>query len=303
LLDRNPALKGIILASITAVFWGILAIALKVAVATVDPYSIVWMRFVFAFLAMVAWFLYTDPKKLNILIRPPRLLLIGAFFLALNFLWYMQGVKFSGPENAQIIIQLGPILLAATGVMFFKERLSFRQFMGFVIAGAGLFLFYGDQYDNTFSSKEDYIRSVYYLLFAAVSWAIYGVFQKKLVQRWPSQQLNLVIFGLPVLMFLPFADFGEFDGLSLSTWLILAFLGLNTIVAYGAFSACLKYIEANKASIIVTLNPIITFIVMAWLSWVNAKWITPEKVTWLGFAGGALVIIGAVLAIIPRKVQ
>lgn len=300
MLDRNPALKGIILASITAIFWGVLAIALKVAVSIIDPYSIVWIRFLFAFVMLVLWFLYTDRKKLNILVKPPFILVLGTFFLAVNFIGYMQGVKLSGPENAQIIIQLGPILLAAGGVIFFKEKLSFRQFMGFVIAGIGLFLFYGDQYDNSITSKEDYIASVYYLVVAAVSWAIYGVFQKKLVQRWPSQQLNLVIFGFPVLIFIPFTDFPVFTGLDIPTWLLIAFLGISTIIPYGAFSASLKYIEANKAGIIIALNPIITFIVMAILGWMNVKWIAIEKITWYGFFGAGLVIVGAILAILPR---
>ncbi|HLF35104.1 MAG TPA: DMT family transporter [Cyclobacteriaceae bacterium] len=301
MFDRNPALKGIILASITAIFWGVLAIALKVAVAIIDPYSIVWIRFLFAFIMLVLWFLYTDRKKLNILVKPPFILVLGTFFLAVNFIGYMQGVKFSGPENAQIIIQLGPILLAAGGVIFFKEKLTFRQFMGFVIAGIGLFLFYGDQYDNSITSKEDYIASVYYLVVAAVSWAIYGIFQKKLVRRWPSQQLNLVIFGFPVLIFIPFTDFPVFTNLGMSTWLLIAFLGISTIVPYGAFSASLKYIEANKAGIIIALNPIITFVVMAILGWMNVKWIAIEKITWYGFVGAGLVIVGAILAILPRQ--
>ena len=301
MLDRNPALKGILLAGITAVFWGVLAIALKVAVQKIDPYSIVWIRFLFAFIALILWYLYTDRKKLIILIKPPSLLLAGAFFLAINFIGYMQGIKLSGPENAQIIIQLGPILLAAAGVFFYKERLSLTQFAGFVIAGVGLFLFYDDQYDHTLTSKENYVGSVYYLVLAGISWAIYAVFQKKLVRNWPSQQLNLVIFGLPVLLFLPFTKFSDFRGLDFPTWLILGFLGFNTIVAYGAFAACLKYIEANKASIIVILNPIITFIIIAFLAGLDVKWIESEKVTFLGFLGGGLVILGAIMAVRAKR--
>jgi drug/metabolite transporter (DMT)-like permease len=303
LLERNPSLKGILLACITAICWGVLAIALKVAVTILNPYSIVWIRFLFAFISMVIWFILTDRDKLKILLRPPLLLLAGAFFLAMNFIGYMQGIKLSGPENAQIIIQLGPILLAAAGVFFFRERLSLRQFTGFIIAGAGLFLFYGDQYDNATANKSDYLFSVYFLLFAAVSWTIYAIFQKKLIRKWPSQQLNLVIFGFPVLLFLPLTDFKGFGNLDWSMWLIVLFLGINTIVAYGAFAACLKYIEANKASIIITLNPIITFLVIGVLSWMKVKWIEPEKVTFLGFAGAFLVIIGAVLAVMPGKNQ
>ena len=303
MLDKNPTLKGILLASTTAAFWGVLAIFLKFAVKYVHPYSIVWIRYLIAFIAMVIWFFFTDRKKLGIIIRPPLLLLAGAFFLGLNYIGYMQGIHYSGPENSQILIQLGPILLAAAGIIFFKERLSLRQFMGFIVAGIGLFIFFSDQSGHSVVGKSDYRLSVVYLVMAAVSWSIYAVFQKKLVRTWPSQQLNLVIFGLPVLLFLPFVNFSDFSGLSLKMWLILVFLGMNTIIAYGAFAACLKYIEANKASIIITLNPIITFIVMAVLTWFDVSWITHENITVYGFAGAAFVLSGAVLAILPKKTK
>ncbi len=303
MLDKNPALKGVLLACTTALFWGFLAIILKYTVAFVHPYSIVWIRYFIAFLAMSVWFLITDKKKLNIIIRPPVLLLLAAFFLAMNYIGYMQGVTFSGPENAQILIQLGPILLAVAGIIFFHERLSFRQFCGFLIAGLGLLLFFRDQFNHALVSKSNYRISVTYIVFAAVSWSIYAIFQKKLVRTWPSQQLNLVIFGLPVLLFLPFVNFSDFVNLSFYKWLILLFLGMNTIIAYGAFAACLKYIEANKASIIITLNPIITFLVMALLTRLDVKWITHENITMAGFGGAAFVLTGAILAILPKKNQ
>lgn len=303
MLERNPALKGILLASVTSIFWGVLAIFLKVAVKVINPYSIVWIRFLISFIMLSAWFLYTDPQKLRILIRPPILLLLGAFFLAVNFIGYMQGVKYSGPENAQIIIQLGPILLAAGGVIFFRERLSIRQFAGFILAGAGLLLFYGDQYQHSLVTKTDYLVSVYYTVVAAIAWAIYGIFQKKLVRTWHPQQLNLVIYGLPILMLFPFIHMGDFSGLNFSMWMIVAFLALNTLIAYGAFAACLKYIDVNQASIIVALNPIITFISMALLSWLNVAWIQVENITLYGFIGAALVLAGAVLAVMPRKMH
>jgi drug/metabolite transporter (DMT)-like permease len=301
LLDKNPALKGILLACTTAVFWGILAIALKFTVKYIHPYSIVWIRYLFAFLSISIWFLITDKKKLGIIFRPPLLLLTGAIFLGINYIGYMQGIRYSGPENAQILIQLGPIMLAAAGIIFFKERLSFRQFMGFIIAGIGLYIFFNDQSGHSLVDKSEYKLSVFYLVIAAVSWSIYGISQKKLVRTWPSQQLNLVIFGLPVLLFLPFVNFSDFTGLSMKMWLILLFLGVNTIIPYAAFAACLKYIEANKASIIIILNPIITFLVMALLTWLDVTWITHENITLYGFAGVAFVLSGAVLAILPKR--
>ena len=43
---------GLLMAGTTALLWGFLAIALKVAVADVDVPTIVWFRFTFAFTAL-----------------------------------------------------------------------------------------------------------------------------------------------------------------------------------------------------------------------------------------------------------
>ena len=63
--------KGILYASITALLWGFLAIALKVAVKEVNPHTIVWFRFVIAFVILSFWHAVYKPKELKILIRPP----------------------------------------------------------------------------------------------------------------------------------------------------------------------------------------------------------------------------------------
>lgn len=51
---QNQA-KGVLYAVITAVLWGILAVALKVAGDEVEAPTIVWFRFSLAFLPLLAW--------------------------------------------------------------------------------------------------------------------------------------------------------------------------------------------------------------------------------------------------------
>ena len=44
-MPLGTQLKGLLLALTTALFWGTLPIALKQVVTTVDPMTIVWLRF------------------------------------------------------------------------------------------------------------------------------------------------------------------------------------------------------------------------------------------------------------------
>ena len=62
-----------------------------------------------------------------------------------------------------------------------------------------------------------------------------------------------------------------------------------------------KYIEANKISVIVTLNPIITFAAMAVIGSMSVDWIDAEVTTIYGVIGALIVVIGAVLVVLPKK--
>ena len=84
-------------------------------------------------------------------------------------------------------------------------------------------------------------------------------------------------------------------------WLLLVFLGANTFIAYTCLAQALKYIEANRVSMIIIINPIITFITMAILTEINVSWIEHERFSVLTFFGAILVISGAILVAWKRK--
>jgi len=294
-------LKGIIYASITALFWGVLAIVLKIIDDKVDPITIVWFRFLLAFLILAGWQATKNPGSFKTLIRPPVLLVIATLALTWNYIGFMMGIHYTTPSNAQLFIQTGPILLAVAGIFFFREKITRLQIIGFLIALAGMSFFYRDQLAAFFDVQQKYNLGVIHLLIAAVAWALYAVLQKKLVLKLDIQSLNLFIFGLPVLILLPFVNFASLQHLDIVTWLLLSFGGVNTLLSYTALSKALQLIEASKVSIIIVMNPIITFVTMGILTQMNVKWITLERFSGLSIIGGILVLSGAVLVAKKQK--
>jgi len=65
--------------------------------------------------------------------------------LAANYFGMTQGIHFSGPSNAAIIIQLAPVFLVIAGVVLFRETIRLRQLVGIIIAMSGFYLFYLDR--------------------------------------------------------------------------------------------------------------------------------------------------------------
>ena len=290
--------KGILLAGITAFMWGLLAIALKVTLNYIDSYTIVWWRFAASFAILLVYILIRRPKELVILRRPPALLLLAGLFLGLNFIGFQEGVHYAGPAISQVIIQLGAITLAFVGFIGFREPSSPLKILGFILAAVGFFFFFFQQLNSVPAEAAHIKLGVIYLVAGAWTWTCYAILNKILVRKIPPIQINLILYAVPTLLYLPFVDFDAlFQPHTLMIWLLLLFVALNTLIAYGSLSAALKYTEANKISIIVTLNPVITFIIMESLLWFDVSWFDSPGMTPLTYMGAAMVLGGAILAV------
>lgn len=298
---KDQRLKGVLFASITALTWGFLVIALKMSTTIMDPLTIVWFRFLVAFSILLVYYLIKKPSYLKILRNPPIYLVIASLGLGINYIAFLYGIKLTTASSAQVIIQIGPIFLGFVGLVFFKEKISLRQSIGFMIAGIGLFIFYRDNINKLVGDSDMYKMGVLWVVVAAMAWVVYAAFQKQLVKTYPAQQLNLFIFGLPVLLFLPFIQPSSFLDLDLKGWILMIYLGINTLIAYGFLAMAFKYLEANKISVIITMVPIITFILIGLLTYFEVTWIEPEELTTRGVFAALLVVVGAITAVAFAK--
>lgn len=292
---------GILYASFTALLWGFLAIALKVSLQDLDPVTVVWFRFCIAFTSLLILMLIFDRSFVKTFKKPPLILFIAAFFLGMNYFGFITGIHYTTPSSAQVFIQIGPVTLGLSGIILFKERLTWKHVTGFLMLVMGFIIFYSTQVNGLIKQNEEFTRGMFFVIFGGLSWAVFSIFQKILVRTYNPNHLNLFIYGFASLMFLPFADFTGLDKLNMGDWLLLVFLGLNTLFAYGSLALALKYAEANKISVIITLNPIITFGIMAMLEAAAVTWISHENFSLFALLGAAIVFGGAVLVITSRK--
>ena len=297
----NTRKKGLLLAVYTALLWGILAVELKVTFAWIDSLSVVWIRFVIAFIMLLIWVLITGKNNFAIFKKPPPLIFLTAIFLGMNYYGFMEGVHYTSPSNAQIFIQIGPVGFAFVGIFIYREKVTWRSFAGLSLVLLGLFIFYYNQLYGFKGFEGQYKKGILMVIAGAICWTVFASLQKKLVKTWDPNQLNLMIYGFCSILFLPMTDFSTLFHLNFFQWLILISLGLNTVLSYGFLALAIKYVEANKVSVIITLNPIITFIIMAILGAIGVSWIAPEHFNIYGIIGAVAVIGGAIITILSRN--
>jgi drug/metabolite transporter (DMT)-like permease len=293
--------KGLVYAGFTALLWGVLAIALKFTVNTLDPVSVVWFRFSFSFVVLFIWMLIFDRKDIALLKRPPVNALIAAAFLGINYLGFVWGLKYTSPSNAQVFIQLGSVGFALAGIFVYKEKVGWKQIVGFTMVIIGIALFYFEQLAALKGINGEYTKGILLVSGGGIAWAVFASIQKGLVVKLGPNQLNLIIYCFCGLLLTPFIDLKQILHLNLAEWLVLIFLGLNTVLAYGFLAIAIKHAEATKVSVIIALNPILTFVGMAVLATFEVSWIQPEHLDFPSILGAVIVLAGAIITILAKR--
>lgn len=294
-MQKSNYVRGLTYAAITALLWGFLPILMKVALAEFSGGSIVWFRFTFAFGVLFLILKFQKKHPESIVLSPPGFGILAGIFLAANYYYFLKGVETSSPSNAGILIQVAPVLLVILGVVLFKERFKWNQGIGLAIAIAGFVLFYRDQSRQWGSGV--YTETSIYMGAAAVLWTGYMVFQKKLAAAHKAQHLNLLVYGTAALVLIPAVTWADFNNPHFSSWVLMIFLGVNTLLAYGCLAEAVNYIPLWLISVVITLNPFITLTVMHLLPMVAPGWVAPENIGLWGWIGAGIAIFGVVMVI------
>lgn len=288
---------GLMLALVTAVCWATLPVALKLSLQVVDPLTLTWFRFAFAAVIMLLWLgRQRQLAPIAALRGKHRLLLLAATVLLLgNYVGYILGVQFTTPGNAQLLIQLAPLLMAVGGVWVFKERFLAGQWLGLAVIVLGLGLFFRDQLFGGLVRGHAYLLGSAIVAVAAVAWAAYALIQKQLLLRLSSQQVLTAIYVVSALLLWPLAHPSALAKLDALHWGLVLFCALNTLVAYGAFAEALEHWQASRVSAVLATTPMLCLLSVAA---VHALWpsvIAPEHVSAVGFLGAGLVVLGSAM--------
>ncbi|ERO64578.1 DMT family transporter [Pseudomonas piscis] len=288
---------GLFLALVTAVLWGILPIKLKQVLQAMDPVTVTWFRLLVSGGCLLVYLAAVrrlpDWRRLGP--RGAWLVPLAVFGLVGNYVLYLMGLNLLSPGTAQLVVQMGPILLLVASVLVFKERFSLGQGLGLLVLLVGFGLFFNQRLAELLTSLGDYTAGVLTVLAASAVWTFYALGQKQLLSVWNSLQVMMVIYLSCALLLTPWVHPLEVLALTpLQGWLLLACC-LNTLVAYGAFAEALAHWEASRVSATLAITPLVTFAAVAWAAWMWPEYVHAEQINGLGYGGALLVVLGSAL--------
>ena len=288
---------GLLLAVITAGFWGLLPIAAVIVLPAVDAFTLVWFRFLTAAVMLGGALAVTRqlPRLRDVGGKGWIILVLALVGLAGNFVLYVVALGHASPTINQVVTQLSPILLMLGGIVVFHERFSPIRWAGFALLLVGLPLFFNVRLPELMHMRSGLGLGVLLLVICSVIWAAYGLAQKWMLRRIKSQQILVLLYAGAAIVLAPMAHPSVILKVNTLQGIMLAFACANTVVAYGAFAEALRHWEASRVGATLTLTPLFTLIAMWLLEHFAPGVVQPERLNALSVLGALVVIGGSML--------
>ncbi|PKL84414.1 MAG: EamA/RhaT family transporter [Ignavibacteriae bacterium HGW-Ignavibacteriae-3] len=273
-----------------AVFvWGLSFIATKNALLEVRPEVIVFLRQLLGILFLGA-VLIKKRRKFAVNLREQRWIFALAGIACFHLWIQVTGLQWTTASNTGWIIGTTPVYMAILGIIFFKEKITFIQIVGIIIAFFGLVLLVSKADFTTL----DFIKNKGDILIiaSALTWSVYSMVNKKTTLTLAPVLTIFYLFSIVAIMIAPFAinqqNINAVLNLSLSGWGSILFLGIFCSgVAYTIWAQTLSEMDASRVGAFLYLEPFVTFF-GAWI-------LLNEQITFLLLISGLIIIGGVVL--------
>lgn len=279
---------GYVYIVIAAVLWGLLGPVSKLAFAEgIAPLEVAFWRAALGGLCFAAHSVATGTRRRSgerIGLKDWRpVLLFGFVGVSLFYGAYQLSVDLGGATLASVLLYTAPVWVALASALLLEERLTARKLLALGLAVLGVTLVAR----GSGSAMQFSAAAIVWGLVAGLCYASYYPFSRYYFRRYAPA--NLYAWALPVgaLGLLPVTGFAAKTP---TAWAVLAVIGLaSTYLAYLAYGRAMQHLEATRASIVATLEPVVAG--AAAYGWWG------ERLGGSGYAGAALVLTGVLLVI------
>lgn len=271
-----------------AILWGLIGIISKgILAAGVSPLEIAFWR---AALAGVVFLIHAGAiGKLKLQRRSDAGLFVGFALLGVVvfFSSLVLAIDTGGISLAFILLYTAPAFVVLGAWLLLGETLTRRKVLLTLITLAGIVLVARDNGEGIQVSAI----SLFWGLLSGFSYASYYIFGKWVLNRYQPVTIYALVLPLGALGLYPLVTFSE---KSLATWGLLGLLALvSTYLAYLLYYTGLKHVEASRAVLVATIEPVVATLL--------AALVYGERLGVLGLVGSALVLSASVLAALSGR--
>jgi len=246
-----------------AVLWGIIGIFSKqLSIMGFSILQIVSIRAIFSALIIMTVLLVKDRKLLRIELRD-SLYFLGTGIISFTFFnWcYFIAINKTSLSAAAILLYTAPAFVMVFSSVLFKEEFTKRKAAALILTFAGCFL--------VAANASGAVRNISLLgviagLGSGLGYALYSIFGRYALNKYHPFTVTLYTFIFASLGLIPISNIKGMLSLLSDTkavYYALCLSVLSTVLPFLLYTKGLSRLEAGRASIIATLEPVVATII------------------------------------------
>ena len=232
--------------------------------------------------ALIGVFLLVTRQKIpfTAIKKEIPLLLLSGMAMGFNWILLFQAYKYTTVSVATLSYYFAPVIVTILCPIIFRERLTKKQIICFIMSTLGLVLITGI---GDLTGANSHLTGILFGLGAASLYATVIMLNKFIknvegIHRTFLQFLAAIVVLVPYVLLTPHTGFTALDGIG---WVCLLVVGfIHTGITYCLYFSSLKDLSGQKAAILSYIDPLIAVVI---------------SVTLLGESMSLVQVIGGVL--------
>ena len=274
-------LTGILLIAISATGFGTLAIFGRFLYADgLDTLTLLFLRFTCAASVMtVILILRREPLPRGRVLA--QLIGMGALGYAGQSFTYLSAIKYASAGLVALLLYLYPMIVFILSAIFLREKVTWVKVGAIALALIGTAL--------TVGPAGGQLLGIVYAVGSALIYSVYIIVGTGVMKRVSAMQSSLVIFTSAAFVYgtLTAINGAHFPQSNSGWWSLVGIVVIATVIPVATFLAGLKRIGPTNASLLSTLEPVVTVLLAAWLF--------AERLEPITLFGGALILVAVVV--------
>jgi len=286
--------KAIFFTLLAGALWGTSFPIIKIGLETIDPFTFVFWRFLVSAITLVVVMLAL--RKLELKMPNKRLLVFLGIANAVGYLLQYVAMNYTTAAKAALFINLSAMWVAVLSPKLLGETFSRKKIAGVLVGLLGIIFVSTNLNFSTLG--EGQLVADFMLIVSGLTWAIFMVYNKKLVMNSTSGTFQSMTWVL-LFTFLSIAPFAFLAGpgfFELSGWAWLAIVWTAIVcwvLPYYLWLEGLKHLSASVSTVLL-LSEIVVAVILSIV-------VLKEPITIFSTIGAFFIIIAIALVSVKDK--
>lgn len=270
----------------------------KLAIVQFPPFSLTLIRFMVATIVLFGILLYWYPEHWKLKsyeIKP--LLMLGFIGIFSYHVLFFSCLQFTTAINSSLIAAINPMITTMIAAVFLSERLTVVRAAGIVISFVGVVCTVTNG-DWRVITELNFNIGDLLMLAAVFCWAVYGVLNRRVMDKYhiPPLKLNFYAFIVGTILCLPFIWWENpaafLPQVTMGGWVSVVYMAVcSSVMAYVFQSIAIREIGAPRTAIFINLIPVFAIILSVIF--------LGESLGWVKVASALLIILGVYMTTRP----